>query len=47
MQIEWSVDEVNRFIETACRSKFGNEKTELYKRLVIENDVDGEVRACV
>lgn len=47
VQMEWSVDEVTRFIETACRNKFGNDKTEQYKRLVIENDVDGEVSAVV
>ena len=42
-QAEWNVDDVGRFIESTCRSKFGHEKTEQYKRLVIDNDVDGEV----
>jgi hypothetical protein len=42
-QNEWTVPEVTRFIEIACRSKFGSEKTEYYKQLVIDNDVDGEV----
>jgi hypothetical protein len=37
------VSEVTRFIEIACRSKFGSDKTEHYKQLVIDNDVDGEV----
>jgi hypothetical protein len=41
--MEWSVDDVARFIDQSCRSKFGNEKCDVYKRIVLENDVDGEV----
>lgn len=43
VQLEWSVDDVSRFIDQTCRSKFGNEKCEHYKRVIYENDVDGEV----
>jgi hypothetical protein len=43
VQMEWSVDDVARFIDQSCRSKFGNEKCDVYKRIVLENDVDGEV----
>jgi hypothetical protein len=32
-----------RFIDNTCRAKFGHERTDHYKRLVFENDVDGEV----
>jgi len=42
-QADWNVDEVSRFIEATCRTKFGNEKCDAYKRLVVDNDVDGEV----
>ena len=41
MQTEWTVDDVAGFLE-ASRPKFG-EKCDLYKRLVVENDIDGEV----
>jgi hypothetical protein len=43
LQHEWTVDDVMRFIDNTCRVKFGHERTEHYKRLVFENDVDGEV----
>jgi len=43
LQNEWTVDDVMRFIDNTCRSKFGVERTEYYKRLIYENDIDGEV----
>lgn len=46
-QSDWNVDDVTRFIETTCRSKFGNDKCDYYKRLVVENDVDGEVSLAI
>ena len=41
MQTEWTVEDVACFLE-ASRPKFGD-KCDLYKRLVLENDIDGEV----
>lgn len=37
------MEDVSRFVDQVCRSKFGHEKCDQYKRLFYENDVDGEV----
>eukprot|EP00283_Hemiselmis_rufescens_P009240 CAMPEP_0173421042 /NCGR_PEP_ID=MMETSP1357-20121228/2293_1 /TAXON_ID=77926 /ORGANISM="Hemiselmis rufescens, Strain PCC563" /LENGTH=114 /DNA_ID=CAMNT_0014383907 /DNA_START=106 /DNA_END=447 /DNA_ORIENTATION=+ len=41
----WTVQDVCEWLDRACRGKFGDAKTDHYKALVMEHDVDGETLA--